>query len=264
MSPICHASHDSTAGRVSNPPFVRSSKARRTARPFGAGLALAILLLSGCLHPSAVDSARVGPFYTPVNVQAEPQLPANIRRVVLLPLAGGSIANAESTAALQPVIVAELQKQNRFEIVTLTRDELLQRYRATEIPSTAALPHDFMERIRAEFAADAVMFVDLTVYKPYRPISLGVRAKLATVEDVRLLWSFDNVFSADNPAVANSARRHFIDADRGKIPADLTPAVLQSPTQFAGYVAAAMFATLPPVYTPPPPPRGGKSSQAGE
>jgi hypothetical protein len=108
-----------------------------------------------------------------------------------------------------------------------------------------------MNRLRQEFGADAVMFIDLTVFKPYRPLSLGVRAKLATVDgDVRLIWTFDNVYSAATPSVANSARAHFLESDGGRIPADLTPSVLQSPGRFASYVAASAFSTLPPVYSP--------------
>lgn len=229
------------------------SVARPSAR---AVLVLAALLgWAGCASPPVFDGARHGPFYTPVNHAGEAQLPANLRRVVLLPVAGGSAANAESAAALDPVFIAELQKQNRFEVVSITREDCLRRFRAEEFLSTAALPHDFLAMLKREHAADAVMFVDLTAYKPYRPLVLGVRAKLALLDpesEVRLVWTFDNIFAASDPAVANSARGHFLDSDRGRIPADLTPGVLQSPSRFAAYVAAATFATLPPVSTPAP------------
>jgi hypothetical protein len=240
-------------GRVSNPPFAVPARYARAGRVALALLSLAVF--GGCMHPALIDGARTGPFYSPPNHAGDAQLPADLRRVVLLPIAGGSVATPESVAALDPVFLAELQKQNRFEIVPLTREECLRHFRAEEFLSTAALPHDFMTRLRQDHAADAVMFVDLTVFKPYRPLAIGVRAKLATLGgDVRLLWTFDNVFAASEPAVANSARHHFLDSDRGGIPADPTQGVLQSPTRFASYVAAAAFATLPPVYTPPPPP----------
>lgn len=216
-------------------------------------LLAAVVAFAGCMHPPAHDSARVGPFRTPGNVTGEAQLPETLRRVVLLPLAGGSVADEESTSALTPVFAAELQKQNRFEVVTLTRDDLLRRFRRAEVSSTSALPHDFLAKLRRDLAVDGVMFVDLTVYQPYRPLAIGVRAKLATAEDdVRLVWSYDNVFAASDPAIANSARRHFIDSERGNVPTDLTPGVLHSPSKFAQYVAAQVFATLPRVYTPPP------------
>ncbi len=220
-------------------------------------LGAALIALSGCMHPPAHDSARTGPFRSPGNVAAETQLPQTMRRVVLLPIAGGSVADEESASALTPVFAAELQKQNRFEVVTLTREDLLRRFRRSEVLSTSALPHDFLAKLRRDLAVDGVMFVDLTAYQPYRPLTIGVRAKLATAdEEVRLVWTFDNVFAASDPAIANSARRHFIDSDRGGVPADLTPGVLHSPTKFGQYVAAQAFATLPPVYTPPPPAEG--------
>jgi len=209
-------------------------------------------VLTSCMVPPVNDSARVGPFFKAKNHTGDPQLPATLRRVVLLPIAGGSVAPAESSAALDPVFSAGLQKENRFEVVALTRADCLRRFQAEEFLSTGNLPHDFMAKLRREYGADAVMFIDLTSFKPYRPMILGVRAKLATLGDeVRLVWSFDNIFSAADPTVANSARHHFIAGEHSEVPADLTPAVLQSPSQFAAYAAAEMFATLPPVYASP-------------
>lgn len=219
-------------------------------------VAAAGLMLGACMNPGAHDPARLGPFFTPTNFTGEAQLPATLRRVVLLPIAAGNIATAETATALQPVFLTELQKRNRFEVVMLTREECLQRFRVAELSSAAALPADFIGLLEREYAADGVLFIDLTVYQPYRPLGIGVRAKLATVSaDARLLWTFDNVFSAADPTVANAARNHFLETDRRGVPADFTQAVLQSPTRFATYVAATMFGTLPPVYAPPPAPR---------
>jgi hypothetical protein len=233
--------------------FLRLIEIRRGRSLAVLTLLSAIALSAGCVMPPINDSARVGPFFVPKNLTGEPHLPATLRRVVLLPIAGGSIAPAESAAALDPVFVAELQRQNRFEIVALTRADCLQRFQAEEFSSVGTLPPTLMSRLQREFSADAVMFVELTVFKPYRPLALGIRGKLATIdENVRLVWTFDNVYSAAEPAVANSARAHFIDSDGGRIPADLTPSVLQSPTRFASYVAASTFSTLPPVFAESP------------
>jgi len=213
-------------------------------------LLLGALFLAGCMIPPSDDPARIGPFFAPSNYTGDPQLPATLRRVVLLPIAGGTVAPAESVAALDAVFTAQLQRQNRFEIVTLTRAECLQRFQAEEFPSVGALPATLLKRLQREFGADGVMFIDITVFKPYRPLALGVRAKLATIEDpTRLVWTFDNVYSAAEAPVANSARAHFLESDGGRIPADLTPSVLQSPGRFATYVASSVFSTLPPVFS---------------
>jgi hypothetical protein len=213
----------------------------------------AAALLAGCADIAFVDPARQGPFFTPVNHVGAASL-GGLRRVVLLPVSGGGLAPGETVAAFDPVFAFALQQQNRFEVVTLAREECLRRFRAREFASSSALPHGLLAALREEFAADGVLFVDLTAFNAYRPLTLGLRGKLATIDGARLLWSFDSVFSTENPAVANSARRHYRGSDRGGVPVDLTPGVLQSPGRFAGYAAAAMFATLPPVLPPPPPP----------
>lgn len=221
------------------------SRLRRLSVPLAA---LALAALAGCSSPSITDPARVGPYFTPANHAGDKQLPATLRRVVLLPVAGGNVASPESALALDPVVLAELQKQNRFEVVAMSREDCRRLFHAEEFGSSAALPADFLAVLRRQYAADGALFVDITVYKPYRPIALGLRAKLALLGDeVRLVWTFDNVFSTADQTVSNSARHHFLDSDRRGLPGDSTQSVLESPSRFASYVAAEMFATLPPV-----------------
>jgi hypothetical protein len=215
------------------------------------GSCLALALFAGCSSfPMGKSHSAKSSAFVPANHAGDASLPAGLRRVVLLPVAGGNVAPAESVAELDPVFTAALQRQNRFEVVALSRVDCVRYFQAEELSSVSALPAGFMAVIRHEFAADAVVLVDVTVFQPYDPLVLGLRAKLATVDGVRLVWTFDNVFSADNPAVAESARRQAAASDRDGMPADTSPVVLQSPARFAAYAAAAMFDTLPPVKAP--------------
>ncbi len=221
--------------------------------PAAASLRLAITLgaaawVAGCMHPGPYDAARVGPFFAPANVEREPTI-GGLRRVVVLPLWAAHPVSTESAAAFDEVFLNALQQEHRFEVVALTRDECLRRFRRESLSSSGALPTNLLKVLKAEFAADGVLFLDLTVFSAYKPITIGVRGKLASVDGARLIWTFDNVFAADEPTVANAARHHFIDRDKAA-PIDMTPAVLQSPARFAAYVAAATFATLPPVADP--------------
>lgn len=221
--------------------------------PVSAAL-LGMVLLGGCMTPSVSDPARLGPFFTPVNFVGERSLPRDLRRVVLLPISGGDVAPAETVTALAATFAAALQRQDRFEVVTLAREECRRRFGVDELSSTAVLPRTMFADLQKEFGADGVLFVDLTVFRGYRPLALGLRSKLARCGDSRLVWTFDTVFSTDDPAVANSARHHFIASDGRGVPGDLSPAVLQSPSRFADYAATAMFTTLPPVWAPVVPP----------
>jgi hypothetical protein len=207
----------------------------------------ATLLLAGCeITPDLNDPVRYGPFYTPKNYAGEARLPVEVRRVLVLPVSLGTLAPEETAASLDSAVVHALQDQQRFEVVSLPRDECRRLFGAAEFPSTAALPHGMLEQLSSRYAIDAVLFVDLTVYQPYRPQSIGLRSKLATVRDVRLVWTFDEVISAADPRVANSARRRPFESAQGRGPVDMSPGTLLSPSRYAAFALGEMFRTLPP------------------
>ena len=209
---------------------------------------LALGLATGCqsTREDIMDQVQEREYFQPRNFQGEARLPLTLHRVLLLPLCGGTLVPPESAAAMEEVFATELQKQSRFEVVRISRAECRRRFGAEEFPSVASLPHDFLTTLGRVHAADAVLFIDLTTYRGYRPLALGVRAKLATVKDPRLLWMIDEIFSADDPAVSNSVRHFYSGADLAGIPLDPRHSALQSPAKFAAYVAAATFNTLPP------------------
>ncbi len=207
----------------------------------------ATLWLAGCeLTPDLNDPVRYGPFYTPTNFAAEKRLPADVRRVLVLPVAVGAVAPEETAARLDGVITTALQEQQRFEVVSLPRAECQRLFGAPEFGSAVALPHGMIEQLASRYAVDAVLFIDVTAYQPYRPQTIGLRGKLATVREVRLLWTFDEIISASDPAVANSARRLPVESAQGRGPVDLSPGTLLSPTRYAAFAAREMFRTLPP------------------
>lgn len=211
-------------------------------------LSLALIAVTGCnTVPGLVDRAggEQGAHFTPVNFRGETRLPAEVQRVAVLPVDGGAIAGEESAAAMDAVLLTALQRQMRFEVVVVSREECHRLFGASAFSSVAALPHGFLEKIASNYAVDAVLFTDLTVYKAYRPLALGFRAKLATVRDVRLVWAFDEVFSADSQPMRNSVRSFYRRGDH-PAPSDPVPAVLQSPVRFGAVAADLMFRTLPP------------------
>ena len=130
------------------------------------GLALAACALAGCdtMHPGIVDPARTGPFFTPSNYAGAARLPASIRRVVLLPVHGGEFASAEMCESLDPIFASALEKQLRFEVVTLPREECQKSFGVPDISLASALPHDFLQIVGEKYGAQAVLFVDITAY----------------------------------------------------------------------------------------------------
>lgn len=208
-----------------------------------AGLVLFLLsALCGCADLSLPRQLETG--FQPTNHRGDPRLPADVHRVALLPAHGGAATVPESAAAMDAVLLAALQRQLRFEVVAISREECQRLFGEPSFASVDALPHGMLEKITERYAVDAVLFTDLTVFQAYRPIALGFRAKLATTRDVRLLWAFDDVFHADQPAMVGSIRNYYGKRDQLS-PVDPVPAVLQSPARFGAVAADLMYKTLP-------------------
>lgn len=185
------------------------------------------------------------PPLSPVNYRGEARLPADLHRVAVLPVYGGTLAGPESTGVLDAVLLEALQRRMRFEVVAVSREDCRRLFGAPAYSSVAALPHGFLGKLAEHYGVDAVLFTDLTVYRPYGSVALGFRAKLATVRDVRLVWAFDEVFAAEDPRMRVSLREAAVDQadDRWRDP---LPGMMRSPARFGAVAANLMFGTLPP------------------
>lgn len=205
-------------------------------------------LLAGCAIGTPRDLAR-GRSYHPQNVFAGAgALPVNIRRVAVLPLVcdDNNYELSEGRAVLQPVLLAELMKTKKFEVVSPDTAVLENRTSRAEWSDDQALPADFFTILRETSACDAVLFARLTVFRPYPPLAVGWRLRLVDAQSGRTIWSADEVFDGGQPSVQNGARRHQLTEDRS---ADTAPDewfMQNSPSRFAEYTAARLFATLPP------------------
>ncbi len=208
---------------------------------------LSLVMLTGCTTTlPKIDGAKYGPFYTPTNFQAIESMPADVRRVAVLPIADDGSHQEESLAPLDICVTKALSQVARFECVPITRDECGRMTHSRSVRSVDELPYNFLERIASSMAADAVLFLDLTHYSPYAPINMGLRAKLIRISDRSVIWAIDQTYSAADPAVANSARRFWLKAEPTDTPVDMSTTVLQNPSRFADYVLSTSFATLPP------------------
>ena len=209
-------------------------------------LALALLGILGCssqVHlPYEADTVKP---YVPSNYQAVERIPRDVRRVVVLPVAH-AVSDADYLPAFDQAALAELGRCNRFEIVPVSRGALIKRWGRSQFDSTSALPIDFLEVLKREYAADAVLFCDLTVYQPSPPIRTGWRLKLVRFNEQSMLWSFDEVFDAGRPEMARAAKQSAAGAPTKEFPLDRRGSILISPNGFARYGLEAAFSTLPP------------------
>lgn len=199
---------------------------------------------SGCTSASSpARSSRLGPVFSPKNFTAVAEIPAGVRRVAVLPAAGLEGFPHEFGAEQEAMIAASLGATRRFEVVVVDRDRMTGLTGFPVLNSAAEWPAGSMERIAKETAADAVLFTDFTVFRPYSPVAIGVRSRLVRIADGdTVLWAFDEVFDSAEASVARAAWRH---AGGGSSRRLVEATVLQSPSRFAAYVWDAAFQTLP-------------------
>lgn len=211
-------------------------------------LCLLLVLVAGCSHIPGLREPAVAS-YEPTNVHREERrLPSQIKRVAVLPVTAMTDESAMEFGrdTLGPVLVEELGRARQFELVLVNSEELRLATGRNSWTGEERLPLDFFDQLKDKLGADAVLFVRLTQYRAYEPLSIGWRLKLLETEEPRILWAVDEVFDARVPGVAAAARRFA--ANHPESPGRTADGqdVLSSPRRFGQYTAAAVVATLPP------------------
>lgn len=202
---------------------------------------------SGCARRSLLAAGMI-PAYEPGNIYREAGvLPSHIRRVVLLPMSvfsdDADLAFGRDT--LEPIMRGEIGRVRRFEVVSISRDELRLLSGRGVWSNQEKLPLDFFDRIREKFGADAVLFSELTQYRGYEPLAVGWRLTLVDTDEPHVLWAVDEVFDARIPSVAAAAIRYSDhNPDTGSTMSD-SRNVLVSPRRFGRYAAQATVETMP-------------------
>ena len=215
-------------------------------------LAVLAILLAGCStvgvgkKQSNAPRETYRPKYVPRNVTSTAKLPLDVRRVVVLPIYWDRDANADFVTDLDIIMQLSLQRTGAFELVPVSRQQMYKLFGVYQYSSVQILPDNLIRTLVADYAADAVLFTDLTVNRPYRPISIGLRVKLVKKDDLSIIWAVDALFDSADPAVADSALEFSGKSTFNRYPVDRSGGILQSPRAFAGFVADSLFKTLPP------------------
>jgi len=178
-----------------------------------------------------------------------PHLQADLKRVAVLPLVGDgtTMASAQGCDELAPILVAELGKTGRFEIVSVNPEDLRSLTGRTGWTGGEILPADFLDSLQRVYGCDAVLFSELSVYRANVPLAIGWRMKLVDVRTGLILWAADREFDASERTVSADAH-HYEGGDRWIWPwagAKDDWLMDHSPRRFGQYAIARTVATLP-------------------
>ncbi|MFO1487719.1 MAG: hypothetical protein U1F65_04505 [Verrucomicrobiota bacterium] len=174
-----------------------------------------------------------------------PTLPMNLQRVAILPLSveetRGDLPDGCDT--LNPILLQELAKLKKFEVVAVNREDLRRRMGRAGWTGAEVLPADFFASLQRTYGCDAVLFCQLTVFQTYAPLAVGWRFKMVDVRTRQILWAADEVCDAGQPSVLKAATRYQVCNFKGGEADGWS--IRNSPRQFGQYAAARLLATLP-------------------
>jgi hypothetical protein len=205
----------------------------------GVGLALAN---AGCqLGKKSISFVAPPP---PQNYFSGEPIGIPIRRVALLPIYNDKYPQ-EELRLLDSAFNAELTKKSIFEVVPVSRASMESFFGQRQLESVENLPPNLLAKLRERYGVDGIVFTDITHYSPYRPLAVGVRAKLVDANSGEIRWAFDYIFDSGNPAVAQAAKlyQQRYNLDSLPLPSD-GGTVLISPTRFAKFVANQTYVSL--------------------
>jgi hypothetical protein len=158
--------------------------------------------------------------------------------------AGSSIGEA-GREAMEPILRSELAKRKSFEWVSATPEQMKQWTGRLALSAEEKIPPQLLKQARESLGCDAVLFVRLTVYRPYKPPEIGWSMKLIDCKDARIWWAFDDVFDSGNGLVSNAARRYYQAEIRQSKPLSDSQSIFSSPRRFGQYSLDAVISTMP-------------------
>ena len=202
--------------------------------------------LQGCTSPRLerqIKDLPVGRSFVPENVHAVKRLPKEFVRVLCLPVVG----RIEVDDSVSEALVSALRRAARFEVILVDRAVL-----ARVVPNWSELyvdgkvPAALIQWARETYGVDAIVQLQVSQYRPYKPICFGLRGRLFTAnETADVLWSIDEVFDAGQESVAIGARVHSERFVEQAFPLQSSYSSLFSPRRFVAYVGHVAFDTLP-------------------
>lgn len=207
-------------------------------------LPLLVLVFSSCRKfEEEKVLARAEPF-VPTNLYPVERLPTYFNRVVVLPCYHAD-PDSPLLDYIDNVFHQELAQERIFETIRISTNQMQRLFGLRRISSSSDLPENFLRTLDEQTGANGVLFVDLDSYRPYRPMSLGVRAKLVDLKSGEFMWAIDETFDAGHAGVIVGASMFQEKAQVRALSSKTSGSALHSHRVFSKYIASTVFSTLP-------------------
>lgn len=204
---------------------------------------ISVLILStSCSRHQDTIGRVVTPSYQPENHMTNTASLREVTRVIVLPVHYYQ-GTQEYMSDINNIVFRSLTKQNLFACIPVLPADMREMFTQESFSSYEALPAHFFTALLQKYDADAILFTELTVFDPYKPISVGLRSSLVGM-DGQMLWLFDDVFNSGQADVKYGALRYQEKFGQQRYPITDGYSALQSPNRFTSYAVNTMFSTI--------------------
>lgn len=206
-----------------------------------------LVLFSGCTQRSLRN--EFGMFrekFDVTNVYSTEASKLNkVARVGIMPITSRASVWQGTLDAICESFCSELFKQLKFEAIKISNDELLALFGKTNFVANDIFPNHFFSSIKQSSDVDAVLFIDITHYEPYKPVAIGVKCKLISTESAKILWAVDELFDSGIPSVQTGISEYVAKNKCENTFFSFDDTFVYSPLKFSYYVAHEIFNKLP-------------------
>lgn len=159
------------------------------------------LFLVGCLNTPQKRSTSLS--YN----KADEFKKMHIRRVLLIPFEY-DVDREAVIGEVTEAFAVELRKVGRFEVVVPAENKT-SLSPEHEVWSKGSVNLNNLLFLRKKYDADAIAFGNITHYRPYEPMLLGVKVGIISTDTGDVVWSADGVFDSNENEVAELVKQYF-------------------------------------------------------
>ncbi len=198
-----------------------------------------LLIVSACASDGATPPPAV---IARSNVQA-PSDGRTIHRVVVPPFDDLSGLSSESEG-LRSAFVRALAQRQAFEVVPLGATQVRD-VMPVGVMREGVVPREALIAIARRYRADGVLFATVTHWRPFEPMTLGMRVDLVSSSTGEVVWSAHGLYDSARHDVQQDVRNWHETGQAVTTSLEGWRVALLSPTRFAAYVCDRLVATMP-------------------
>jgi len=166
-------------------------------------LLLPLGFLSGCGALESIPPEEVGHYYINPNTDF-----ADISKVAVLEIES-EFSRDYLSGRLTDSISQALQKQHLFSVVTISPDDPDWRRLAVGDDDLSSYSIRQLDAIRSQLKVNAVIYGNITEYRPYPHMLMGLRLKMLDLRDGKLLWAMEQVWDSTDKRVEERMKYFF-------------------------------------------------------